>query len=448
MNDNFPHYDLVGVGIGPFNLSLAALLEPHRAEDENLKALFLEQKPDFDWHPGVILPGTTLQVPFLADLVSMADPTSPYTFLNYLHHQERLYKFYFYENFKVFRREYVQYCRWVSDQLETLRFGQQVKKIEAAGDEYLVTFEDLVSGENQVVRATNLVLGYGTRPFVPEAAREFLGEGLYHTASFLPHKNDFLNARDVTVIGSGQSAAECFQYILNTRGAERYRLSWFTRGDGFLPMEYSKFGLEHFSPEYIDYFHSLPEDSRDSIRAGQDLWYKGISALSIGQIFDALYELDLEEEKPEATLVPAMELTNVRRGPKGGLELSMYHRAQEREIVHRTEVALLGTGYHQGTPAFLEDLSPLLETDGANRFKVSRDYKLFRTDQNGGDIYVQNGEIHSHGVGAPDLGLGAYRSAMIANSLLGRPVYKLYSKNVFQDFGGQGLEKAAYQEIR
>jgi L-lysine 6-monooxygenase (NADPH-requiring) len=36
-----------------------------------------------------------IQVPFLADLVTLADPTSPYTFLNYLHEQGRLYRFYF-----------------------------------------------------------------------------------------------------------------------------------------------------------------------------------------------------------------------------------------------------------------------------------------------------------------------------------------------------------------
>lgn len=39
--------DLVGVGIGPANLSLAALAHP-LAE---LDAVFYEQRPAFDWHP-------------------------------------------------------------------------------------------------------------------------------------------------------------------------------------------------------------------------------------------------------------------------------------------------------------------------------------------------------------------------------------------------------------
>ncbi len=29
-----------------------------------------------------------------------------------------------------------------------------------------------------------------------------------------------------------------------------YRLDWLTRSEGFFPMEYSKLGLQHFTPEY------------------------------------------------------------------------------------------------------------------------------------------------------------------------------------------------------
>ena len=53
-------YDLVGIGIGPFNLSLAAL-----SDQTMLKTLFIEQKQKFDWHPGLLIESTTLQVPFM-----------------------------------------------------------------------------------------------------------------------------------------------------------------------------------------------------------------------------------------------------------------------------------------------------------------------------------------------------------------------------------------------
>ncbi|MGL6129886.1 SidA/IucD/PvdA family monooxygenase, partial [Chryseobacterium artocarpi] len=88
--ENNKTYDIIGIGIGPFNLGLAALLEPV----ETVSALFLDQADGFDWHPGLMLDNATLQVPFMADLVTMADPKSKYSFLNFLKETDRLYKFY------------------------------------------------------------------------------------------------------------------------------------------------------------------------------------------------------------------------------------------------------------------------------------------------------------------------------------------------------------------
>ncbi|MBW8703235.1 L-lysine N6-monooxygenase [Streptomyces sp. MBT84] len=88
-------YDFVGIGLGPFNLGLACLTEPIAGLD----GVFLESKPTFEWHSGMFLDGAHLQTPFMSDLVTLADPTSPYSFLNYLKEQGRLYAFYIRENF-------------------------------------------------------------------------------------------------------------------------------------------------------------------------------------------------------------------------------------------------------------------------------------------------------------------------------------------------------------
>ena len=50
----------------------------------DLDVVLFDARPEFRWHPGMLVDGATLQVPFLADLVSLADPTSRYSFLNYL----------------------------------------------------------------------------------------------------------------------------------------------------------------------------------------------------------------------------------------------------------------------------------------------------------------------------------------------------------------------------
>ena len=156
-------HDLLGIGIGPFNLGLACLAEPL----EDLDAVFLDAREGFAWHPGLMLEDATIQVPFLADLVSLADPTSPYSFLNHLKQAGRLYPFYIREDFNPLRAEYSAYCRWASEQLGSLRWGREVVAVERgpAGDHYTVTARTRTGTERW--RTRRLVLGVGTVPSVP-----------------------------------------------------------------------------------------------------------------------------------------------------------------------------------------------------------------------------------------------------------------------------------------
>ena len=93
--------DFLAIGLGPFNLSLACLADPIR----DLRGVFLERSEDFDWHPGMLIDDTTLQNPFLADLVSLADPQSKFSFLNYCKQEGKLYAYYIRERFYLSRAE-------------------------------------------------------------------------------------------------------------------------------------------------------------------------------------------------------------------------------------------------------------------------------------------------------------------------------------------------------
>ncbi|EFL14574.1 monooxygenase [Streptomyces sp. C] len=52
-----------------------------------------------------------------------------------------------------------------------------------------------------------------------------------------------------------------------------------------------------------------------------------------------------------------------------------------------------------------------------------------------GTVFVQNGERHTHGVGTPDLGLAAWRSAAILNTLTGKEPYPQPHRTAFTTFG-------------
>jgi lysine N6-hydroxylase len=417
MPDDDRDYDVIGVGLGPFNLGLAALLAPVG----DVRAAFFEAKPAFSWHPGLLLEGTTLQVPFLADLVTLADPTSTYSFLNYLHRRGRLYRFYFYERFHVPRREFDAYCRWVAEQLPSCRFGQRVTAVRPDGDGWIVS-----TGATEH-RTRAVVLGVGSRPTVPACAVEHLGDTVFHSADYLHRR---VPEGRVTVVGSGQSAAEVFADLLGRRPD---RLDWFTRSRGFLPMEYSKLGLEHFTPEYTKYFHGLPEARRDELRAGQDLLYKGIDAETSAAIYDALYEATIDGAELPVEYRSACELRAMVPADGGGWRLTFHHLDQGVTFHHDTDAVVLATGYE---PAPLPLDPTLVETDGQGRPVVGLDYSLRP------GLFVQNAELHTHGVGAPDLGLGAHRNAVIANALTGREVYPVRQRTVFQRFGAPSLVAA------
>ena len=117
MNKQIIH-DLIGIGIGPFNLGLAALA----SNIPNLDTKFFDRNASFNWHPGLLMPETRLQVPFFADLVTPADPTSPFSYMNFLKTKGRMFRFAIQENNFITRFEYNEYCLWVISQLPNLHF--------------------------------------------------------------------------------------------------------------------------------------------------------------------------------------------------------------------------------------------------------------------------------------------------------------------------------------
>ncbi|MFG2608154.1 lysine N(6)-hydroxylase/L-ornithine N(5)-oxygenase family protein [Streptomyces sp. NPDC048514] len=433
--------DLVGIGIGPCNLSLAALAHP-LAE---LDAVFYEQRPGFDWHPGLLIDGATIQVPFLADLVTLADPTSRWTFLNYLRTRARLFPFYFSERFHIERAEYDAYCRWVAQSLPGLHFRHQVDAVRwnPERDVFEVDFTQLdADGEAEALGRTytrNIVLGVGTVPYVPDPLRPLVdmpGVPVLHAADYLAHRETVLAAEHVTVVGSGQSGAEIFLDLLRRRPSGREKLHWIGRTEAFAPMEYSKLGLEHFTPDYTRYFHALAEPVRDRLVAAQWQLHKGIDAGTLAAIHDELYRRTLDGGWPDAVLTPGVSVRTAGRIATTKVELHLDHLQQDSRSRLTTGAVVLATGYRERPLGrILAGLDPYLRRDSSERPRIDEGFRLVLDPSVTGSVYVQNAELHTHGVGAPDLGLAAWRSATILNTLTAKDPYPLPVRTAFTTFG-------------
>lgn len=471
--------DILGIGLGPFNLSLAALLDK-----TDVNAKFFEQKAGFNWHKGMILPHTTLQVPFMADLVTLIDPTSSHSFLNYLHTHHRLLKFYFLEDFKIYRKEYNHYCQWVAGQLDSLVFDAQVIDVAFNDDGtgfdndnsantnantdthngFVVTVQE--RGERKTYYAKNLVIGTGTQPTLPSALQKLaqqVPERCMHTAHFAnnfdfeeikvqgnqensqsnSHKADDRLTK-IVVLGSGQSSAEVYRELfdqqLDSNDEPKFQLDWVTRSSGFFPMEYSPLGLEHFSPAYIDYFYQLDGATKAKVAPKQDLLYKGMGFDTIRDIYHKLYERSIGNQSPHTTLLSncaVVEATLDDTLSDDTLKITFEQCEQQQMFMANYDCLIAGTGYRHALPACLNSLLYAIEYDEFGQPKIDRHYALVyqNHDNNSGKIFVQNQEIHTHGVGTPDLGLGAYRAGQIINQLIGKTVYDTDALEVFQQFG-------------
>ncbi|MFJ6796560.1 lysine N(6)-hydroxylase/L-ornithine N(5)-oxygenase family protein [Streptomyces sp. NPDC091268] len=417
--------DFIGIGLGPFNLGLACLTAPIG----ELDGLFIESKPHFEWHAGMFLDGAHLQTPFLSDLVTLADPTSPFSFLNYLKDQDRLYSFYIRESFYPLRAEYDAYCRWAADRLDNVLYSTTVTEVTYDEDAGLY---EVRTDRGETHRARHLVLGTGTPPHVPDACAG-LGGDLIHNSAYMRHKAELQRKKSITLIGSGQSAAEIYHDLLAEIDVHGYRLDWITRSPRFFPLEYTKLTLEMTSPEYVDYFHALPEDTRYDLEGRQKNLFKGID----GQLIDAIFDLLYQKRVTGAGRVPTTLMTNTALNSAtydpatGTYTLGLRQEEQERDFSLTTEGLVLATGYAYTLPTFLDPVRERLNFDGRGRPDAARNYSI---DTTGRGVFLQNGTVHNHSITSPDLGMAAYRNAYIIGELLGRQYYKVEKSIAFQQF--------------
>lgn len=353
-------------------------------------------------------------------------PDLPYSFLNYLKARGRLYSFYIRENFYPLRTEYNDYCRWAAAELSSIRFNQTAQSVTYDEGDGLYT----VRTADSAFRARHLVLGTGTPPYVPEACQG-LGGDFLHNSRYLREKANLQAKESITLVGSGQSAAEIYHDLLSDIDAHGYRLNWVTRSPRFFPLEYTKLTLEMTSPEYVDYFHALPEDTRYRLESGQKSLFKGIDGELIDAIFDLLYQKNLHGPVATRLLTNSALRSASHDASTGTYTLGLRQEEQGRDYELHSEGLVLATGYRYTEPAFLEPVKDRIRYDSRGRFDVARNYSI---DTTGRGIFLQNAGVHTHSITSPDLGMGAYRNAYIIGELLGREYYPVEKSVAFQEF--------------
>jgi lysine N6-hydroxylase len=427
MSSTSKEFDLVGVGIGPANLSLAALL----SGCAGLTTTFLDRKKSFEWHAGIMVPDATMQVHFLKDLVTPVDPTNPFSFLAFAVEAKRLYRLIVADRTQIPRKEFEQYCRWAADRMENLRFGISVADIEWDGRAFVVQTDD------GPIRARNIVSGTGLEPWLPGYTAGHDPNRVFHSANLLTSSADLSRSR-VAVVGGGQSGAEVVHHLLSSDHQRPPALLWGTRRNNLLPLDDSPFVEELFLPNYSHHFHGLPADRRRQLNEQQRMASDGVSMGLLKMIYRRLYDLELLHgvERPCRVMVDH-ELVAIDERPDG--LLTTWRSGSGETVRHLVDLVVCATGYRHTVPQILGGLRGRLRTDDAQR-AVRADFSLDWDGPAGNRIYVQNAAREEFGVADPNLSLVAWRSAVIANSLLGRDRFDTGAVSAAIDWAGPRSE--------
>ncbi|MGH3660958.1 MAG: SidA/IucD/PvdA family monooxygenase [Micromonosporaceae bacterium] len=411
------HYDTVGIGAGPSNLSLAALfpaLSPREI------ALF-DAQPGPAWHSGLLHPGVRMQTGWVKDLVSMLDPTHPLSFLNYLVTTGRIYGLLGAGYETIPRLEYTQYLAWAAGQIPRLFYNTPIDQ---------VSFDDgrLYCHSRGEIAAScdHLVLGMGTVPVVPDFCSDLDSDRLILADLLdqqMPQQMD--PETPVIVVGSGQTSAECVGALLN-RGCRN--IKWVGRRTWYGPLEDSPTANDLYRPAYHEFFVNLPHEARRRLVGGQILTSDGITPGTLTGLYQANYEARLRYGNFPVTLMPGRNVVGARM-VDGEAELRCVGVSGDEEAL-RSQYVVLAAGRRATPPPFDEELSELIEWDEHGEPVIERDFSIMWKHADHHKIFVLNRGRYVQGLIDSNLSILPIRSAILINSLAERTVFKFQDQYV------------------
>jgi L-ornithine N5-monooxygenase len=422
-------HDLVGIGFGPSNLALAIALREHHARTGQLTdAVFLDKQSAFGWHRGMLLEGTTMQVSFLKDLVTMRNPASEFSFLTYLQAKGRLIDFINHKTMFPSRREFHDYLEWAAapfaDQVEYGSEVVAVTPVTVAGTvEYLDVVVRQSDGTLTTRRTRDLVLAAGLEPVLPEGMVS--DERIWHSEELLDRLPGLRDPRRIVVVGAGQSAAEVTGHLHDTF-PDAEVCAVFAKY-GYTPADDSSFANRIFDPEAVDHFYAAPEEVKSRL-----LGYHTSTNYSVVdlEVIDELYRRHYQE-KVQGTerlrILNASRLVEVEPDETGVRATVEFLPTGERTPLD-ADVVVFATGYRPADPlTLLGELGEHCDRLPGGGLRVGRDYRIATSPAMRCGIYVQGATEHTHGLTSTLLSNTAVRVGEIVQSMADR----LHSPNSY-----------------
>jgi len=424
--------DFVGVGFGPSNLALAVAANEL---DPTASGLFFERKPAFDWHPGLLLDSSRMQISFLKDLATLRNPASAFSFLQYTKAKGRLERFVNVANFHPTRWEYRDYLRWVAAAFDKqVRYSSVVRRItpvsskaDASCDLFEVEVEHLDKSETTIYWARNVVYAAGGKPrYLDVNGRKHDGStipNIVHSGEYLlrfPQQFPVASAPlRFGIVGDGQSAGEIVLNLL-----QRYpnaQVHSFISGYALRPVDRSPFVNEAFSFAEMEAFHDSNPPKRDLLKQALRSTNYGVVA---PELIDQIYEADYLDEIRGVRRLTTHRFCHVTSITTDANEIvvTSSERCSEESSVIRLDGLVLATGYERELdPEIFASILPFVQSTSPGALPLSKNYRVELQPRISAGLYVQGYAENSHGLADTLLSLLPFRSRDIFNDMRRSP---------------------------
>ncbi|MFD9004267.1 lysine N(6)-hydroxylase/L-ornithine N(5)-oxygenase family protein [Streptomyces sp. NPDC059582] len=418
-------YDVVGIGFGPSNLSLAISLEEHHANvlTNPVTSAFFERQPQFGWHRNMLLPSATMQISFLKDLVTFRNPVSRFSFVSFLHAQGRLAQFVNRKDFFPTRQEFHQYLEWAeSGMTNVVTYNSAVTAIRrpppddaSSACQVQIEVRDTADGSLRRVNAHNVVISTGLQPRMPDGVVR--DERVWHSSEFLAQYRlaDPAQLKSVAVVGAGQSAAEITKFLHAQLPHAQVHAVF--PSYGYSIADDTPFANQVFDAEAVDDYYYGNEPTREAFwRYHRNTNYGVVDDADIRALYQIAYDEDVCGTKRLHFHNQTKVASVVRDGPGARVLLRRLDGAQ-REL--GVDAIVFATGYATMDPtSLLGDLDRYCLRDASGRHRVTRGYRLVTTPELPCGIYLQGGTEHTHGLTSSLLSNIAVRSGEIADAVI------------------------------
>lgn len=414
-------YDILGIGFGPANLALAVALEESVPE---VTVHFMEARKTPAWQDGMLLAGSNIQNHPIRDLVTLRNPRSRYSFINYLFESGRLLAHLNLPLEFPLRKEYAQYIAWVASHFgHVAEFGSRVVDIKLSTLDgkpaYVATAADGTQRAGRV-----LMVGPGRTPHVPAPFDAALGPTVFHLGEYRHRLAGLPTPRRVAVIGGSQSAVE-----LTLDLAKRFpdtEIVNYVRSFGLRLKDTSPFSEEGYFPEFTKYYYQASRAGKQALDAYmRSTNYSSADADVLHELYALIYEERLDgrqrvrvsgnRQVAEVDTVGGRVRLTVREVNSGEIE-----QDEVDFVVVATGFRDLGPGEHQEPyPSLLAGLSEELTFDEAGYLAVNEDYSVVTRSPDAPPIFLNGLCESSHGIGdSGSFSLLSLRAATILRGYL------------------------------